>query len=108
MTYQPGDRLVITDSTSMFYGEVGTVSNETSPYPDQTVWLSIAGWPVMSWGVQWVRPATPEDEARCAPVSDVEGGSAPQVTGPSPNARDTGAGGRSGALPDGGVTCASA
>jgi hypothetical protein len=88
---EPGQKLVITDSTSMFYGEIGTVANETSPFPDETVWLVIPGWPSMSWSLDHVRPATIEDEARCAARSGHEEGSAPQDTDPAPFARTRGA-----------------
>jgi hypothetical protein len=106
MTHAPGSRLVITTEGSMFRGEVATVTDETNPYPETGVYLKIEGWPSMWWSVTEVRPATPEDEARCAPVSAIEGGSAPQDTGPSPNAAQTGAGGLRQPSPEGGVTCA--
>lgn len=88
---EPGQKLVITERHSMFYGELAVVADETSPYPQETVWVRIDGWPSMSWSLDQVRPATPEDEARCAPRSGHEEGSAPQVPDPAPIAAQRGA-----------------
>ena len=78
---QPGERIVIQDATSIFHGEIGVVCDEPSPFPDESVWLKLPGWPSMSWSLDHVRRMTDEDWENYRPFAGPMGmGYVPDAT----------------------------